>query len=76
MWKLQGARQQNQTFGKQDNNNLILSFYHERFKLPIYNDFKQTYLYHDRFTQIDLKVQHTYGQHSALGSEHRLNILC
>jgi len=27
--------QQNQTFGKQDNNNLILSFYHERFKLPI-----------------------------------------
>jgi NTE family protein len=35
--------------------------------LPIYYDFKQTYLYHDRFTQVDLKVQHTFGQHSALG---------
>ncbi|HEV8513662.1 MAG TPA: patatin-like phospholipase family protein [Cyclobacteriaceae bacterium] len=59
--------QQNQTFGKQDNNNLILSFYHERFKFPIYNNFDQAYLYHNRFTQIDLKLQHTFAQHSALG---------
>jgi len=59
--------QQNQTFGKQDNNNLILSFYHERFKFPIYVDFNQTYLYHNRFTQVDLKLQHTFGQSSALG---------
>jgi NTE family protein len=62
-----GLAQQNQTFGKQDNNNLILSLYHERFKFPIYNNFDQTYLYHDRFTQVDLKVQHTFGQYSALG---------
>ncbi len=59
--------QQNQTFGKQDNNNLILSFYHERFKFPIYVDFDQKYLYHDRFTQVDLKVQHTFRQSAALG---------
>jgi len=33
----------------------------------VYVDFNQTYLYHDRFTQVDLKLQHTFGQHSALG---------
>jgi NTE family protein len=59
--------QQNQTFGKQDNNNLILSVYHERFKFPIYNNFEQTYLYRSFYTSFDLRLQHTFSQHSALG---------
>lgn len=59
--------QHNQSFGKQDNNNLILSFYHERFKFPIYNDFEEAYLYRNRFTQVDAKVQHTFKQSAALG---------
>lgn len=59
--------QQNQCFGKQDNNNLILSFYHERFRFPLYSDFEPSYLYRNRFTQMDVKAQHTFQQSSALG---------
>jgi NTE family protein len=36
-------------------------------KFPIYDDFKETYLYRNHFSQSDLKVQHTFGQHAALG---------
>jgi NTE family protein len=59
--------QQNQTFGSHDNNNLIFSVYHERFKLPVYIDFEESYLYRSRYTQADVKVQHTYGRSAALG---------
>jgi NTE family protein len=59
--------QQSQTFGKQDNNNFILSFYHERFKFPVYQNFDQTYLYRSRFTSFDARLQHTFAQHSLLG---------
>ncbi|MBL7858711.1 MAG: patatin-like phospholipase family protein [Cyclobacteriaceae bacterium] len=59
--------QHNQLFGKQDNNNIIFSFYHERFKFPVYNNLEETYLYRSNFTQTDLRVQHTFNQRSALG---------
>lgn len=59
--------EQNQTFGKQDNNNLIFSVYYENFKFPIYKNYEQTYLYRDHFSRFDLQVQHTFGQRSALG---------
>jgi len=59
--------EQNQTFGNHDNNHLIFSFYHERFKLPIAVDFEQKYLYRSNFTEFDLRLQHTFGQASGLG---------
>jgi NTE family protein len=60
--------QQNQSFGKQENNNVIFSFYHERMNLPIYREFEQKYLYRNRFSQADVKVQRTFGRHTALGT--------
>lgn len=60
--------QHNQAFGKQDNNNLIFTLYHERFKFPFYNDFKQQYLFRNRFLQADVKLQHTFGQRASLGA--------
>jgi NTE family protein len=59
--------QHNQSFGRHDDNNLILSFYYEGIKFPIYDDFNETYLYRNNFTQSDLKVQHTFQQHASLG---------
>ena len=59
--------QHNQLFGKHDNNNLIVSFYHEGFKFPIYNDLEETYLYRTNYNQADLRIQHTFNQRSALG---------
>lgn len=59
--------EQNQTLGKRDNNHLIASFYLESFKYPIYKDFQQTYLYRNNYMQIDLRGQHTFKLHSALG---------
>lgn len=59
--------EQNQAFGKRDNNNVLLSAYYESFKYPIYEDFKQKYLYRNNFTQFDLKVQHVFNRSSALG---------
>jgi len=59
--------EQNQSFGKHENNNVILSFYHERFKFPIYIDLEETYLYKSNFTRPDLRIQHTFNQAAALG---------
>jgi NTE family protein len=59
--------EQNQTFGNHDNNHLIFTFYHERFKFPIAVDFEQKYLYRSNFTEFDLRLQHTFGQASGLG---------
>lgn len=59
--------EQNQIFGNHDNNHLIFSFYHERFKFPIAVDFEQKYLYRSNFTEFDLRLQHTFGQASGLG---------
>lgn len=59
--------QQNQSFGKKDNHNLIFSFYFENMNFPVYDDFEETYLYRNKFTQFDLKVQRTFKQSGALG---------
>jgi NTE family protein len=59
--------EQNQSLGKRDNNNVILSCYLESFKYPIYVDFQQKYLYRNTFLQFDLKAQHTFNLRSALG---------
>lgn len=59
--------EQDQLFGKHDNNHLTFSFYHERFKYPIAVDFEEKYLYRSNFTEFDLRVQHTFGQSSGLG---------
>lgn len=57
----------NQTFGESENNNLILSMYHERFRFPIYADFEQTHLYRSRYADFDARLQHTFGFSQALG---------
>jgi NTE family protein len=62
-----GLGQHNQSFGRHDANNFIASFYYEAMKLPLYNNFEQTYLYRSHFTQSDIKIQHTFGQRAALG---------
>lgn len=59
--------EQNQSFGRHDNNNLILSFYHEQFKFPVYIDLEETYLYKSNLTRTDLRFQRTFNQASALG---------
>jgi NTE family protein len=59
--------EQNQLFGKKDNNNLIGSFYHETFNFPLYQDFHQQYLYRSRTTNFDLRLQRTFGFSSAIG---------
>lgn len=59
--------EQNQLFGKKDNNNLIGSFYHETFRFPIYENFEQQYIYRSRTTNFDLRVQRTFGFSSAIG---------
>lgn len=59
--------EQNQTFGRSENNNLILSAYHERFRFPIYSNFRETYLYRSRYSSFDVRLQHTFGFNSALG---------
>jgi NTE family protein len=59
--------QHNQSFGRHDANNLILSFYYEAMKLPLFENFEATYLYRNRFSQSDLKIQRTFGQRAALG---------
>jgi NTE family protein len=57
----------NQTFGVAENNNLILSMYHERFRFPIYTDFEQTQSYRSRYADFDAKLQHTFGFSKAIG---------
>ncbi|MEP6734612.1 MAG: patatin-like phospholipase family protein [Chryseolinea sp.] len=57
----------NQLFGTKDNNNIILSFYHETFKFPVYENFKQNNLYRSRLTNADIKLQRTFGFSSAIG---------
>lgn len=57
----------NQLFGNRDNNNIIASFYHETFRFPFYENFEQIYLYRSRTTNVDLKLQHTFGFSSAIG---------
>lgn len=60
--------EQSQFFGRHDNNQLIFSLYHERFKYPIAVDFEQKYLYRSNYTEFDLRLQHTFGQSSSLGA--------
>ncbi|MEJ7644088.1 MAG: patatin-like phospholipase family protein [Chryseolinea sp.] len=57
----------NQLFGAKDNNNLILSFYHETFRYPLYQNFKRQEVYRSRTTNVDVKLQHTFGFSSAIG---------
>ncbi len=57
----------NQTFGRADNNNLIVSFNHERLPFPIYQDFRQTFLYRSAFSKFDIRLQHNFKFHSAFG---------
>ncbi|MBA4058307.1 MAG: hypothetical protein C0490_26555, partial [Marivirga sp.] len=59
--------EQNQAFGKKDNNNLIGTFYYESFKFPLYENFEQAYLYRNYTYNIDVKVQRTFGFSSAIG---------
>lgn len=59
--------EQNQLFGKKDNNNLIGSFYHETFNFPLYENYDQQYLYRSRTTNFDLRLQRTFGFSSAIG---------
>ena len=42
----------NQSFGRHDANNLIVSYYYEAMKFPIYDNFNATYLYRNHFSQI------------------------
>jgi len=59
--------EQEQAFGKGENNNFVISAYHERFKFPIYDDFVQVSLYRSRYAYIDGKLQRTFGLDKALG---------
>jgi NTE family protein len=59
--------EQNQAFGKKDNNNLIGTFYFESFKFPVYENFEQAYLYRNYTYNADVKVQRTFGFSSAIG---------
>ncbi len=59
--------EQNQAFGKKDNNNLIGTFYAESFKFPLYENFEQTYLYRNYTYHADIKIQRTFGFSSAIG---------
>jgi len=57
----------NQSFGHAENNNLIVSAYHERFRFPIYENYREKYLYRSRYSNIDIRIQHTFGFNAALG---------
>jgi len=59
--------EQNQTFGKRENNNLILSFYHERMQFPVYQDFKNAFLYRTSFTKFDARLQHSIKFNASFG---------
>jgi NTE family protein len=59
--------EQYQSFGKADNNNLIVSLYNERFEFPVYEDFRQKYIYKSRFSTFDIKLQRTFGTNQAMG---------
>jgi NTE family protein len=59
--------EQNQTFGKKENNNLVLSFYHERMGFPVYQDFKNSFLYRTSFTKFDAHIQHNIKSNATYG---------
>jgi len=59
--------EQHSSFGKADNNNLIVSAYHERFEFPVYVDFRQRYIYKSRFSTFDTKLQRVFGFNQAIG---------
>jgi NTE family protein len=59
--------EQNQTFGKSENNNLILSFYRERMQFPVYQDFKSAFLYRTTFMKFDARLQHSIKFSASFG---------
>ena len=66
-----------QNIGKRENNNLILSLYHERFKLPIYSSstFELDQLYRSVYSQFDLRFQRLLSNNSLFGVATSLNNL-
>lgn len=62
-----GLFEHDQTFGKSEDNNFIVSAYHERFEFPIYQDFEQVSLYRSRYANVEMRLQHSFGLEQALG---------
>jgi NTE family protein len=44
-----------QAFGREQRWGMLFSFYHERFKFPLYDNFKQQYDYQSVYSSVDLK---------------------
>lgn len=66
-----------QNIGRRENNNLIVSLYHERFKLPIYSSstFVLDQLYRSYYSHFDLRFQRLLNNSSLLGVATSLNYL-
>jgi NTE family protein len=62
-----GLARHDQAFGKQQRWGTLLSFYHEQFKFPLYQDFKQDYLYRSIYSDLDLKFYKLLGATSMSG---------
>ncbi|MEJ0057546.1 MAG: hypothetical protein WDN75_19025 [Bacteroidota bacterium] len=58
---------QDQAFGKKQRWGAALSFYHERFRFPLYTDFKQTEDYRSIYSYFDLKAYRLFGTTSMIG---------
>ncbi len=56
-----------QSFGTGRRWGAMLSFYHERFKFPIYDNFVQTHLYRSIYSSIDLKFYKLLKTSSMMG---------
>ncbi len=56
-----------QAFGQSQRWGMLLSFYHERFKFPIYQDFEQQYEYKSVYSSADLKVYKLLGTTTMAG---------
>ncbi len=65
-----------QNVGKRENKNLIISAYHERFDLPLYNtNFKLEQIYRSFYSSFDLRLQHLLSTSTMLGLSNSLNFL-
>jgi NTE family protein len=58
---------QDQAFGLKQRWGTLLSFYHERFKFPIYQNFVQQYEYTNYYTYADIKFYKLFGTTTMIG---------
>jgi len=65
----------NQSFGRWENNNLIISAYQEGMRFPVYQKYREKYTYRSNYSNVDIRLQHTFGFSAALGAGSSLNVL-